>query len=37
MKKRKLWKQAWKENLVDEYRAALIDATALAGAAMRRP
>lgn len=37
MKKRKLWKQAWKENLVDEYRAALIDATALAEAAMHRP
>ncbi len=30
MKKRKLWKQAWKENLVGEYRAALIDATARA-------
>jgi TPP-dependent pyruvate/acetoin dehydrogenase alpha subunit len=36
MKKRNLWRQAWKENLVEEYRAALIDATALAEAAMHK-
>ncbi len=36
MKGRKLWKQAWKENLVDEYRAALIDAVAVAEAAMHK-
>jgi acetoin:2,6-dichlorophenolindophenol oxidoreductase subunit alpha len=36
MKKRKLWNQAWKENLVEEYRAALIDATALAEAATNK-
>jgi TPP-dependent pyruvate/acetoin dehydrogenase alpha subunit len=26
MKKRKLWQQAWKDRLVDEYRSALADA-----------
>jgi TPP-dependent pyruvate/acetoin dehydrogenase alpha subunit len=30
MKKRKLWKQAWEDNLVAEYRAALADAAILA-------
>ena len=30
MKKRSLWKQAWKDNLVAEYRAALVEAVAFA-------
>jgi TPP-dependent pyruvate/acetoin dehydrogenase alpha subunit len=30
MKKRNLWKQAWKDNLVAEYRAALAKAVAIA-------
>jgi len=30
MKKRRLWKQAWKDNLVEEYQAALAEAVAFA-------
>ena len=37
MKKRKLWRQAWKENLVEEYRAALIDAAGPAERATNKP